>query len=78
MMRRGTKLTLLVLVLLIGGIVAALVRETARGPSFRAGDYASLEECLRNIPADWLDGSIERTGAETACRHLHTPRPASR
>lgn len=77
-MKPGTKFTLLVLVLVIGGIVAALIREAGRGPSFRAGDYTSLEECLRHIPADWLDGSIERTGAETACRHLHAPRMPSR
>jgi hypothetical protein len=77
-MRRGTKVTLLVLVLAVTGIVAALVREAGRGPSFRAGDYDSLAECLRHIPADWLEGSIERTGAETACRHLHAPPLAPR
>lgn len=73
-MKRATKVTLLVLVLAIGGIVAALVRETSAGPSFRAADFTSLEECLRQIPESWLEGSIERTGAETACRHhMETP-----
>lgn len=75
-MKMVTKLTLLVLLLAIGGIILSLVRETSAGPSFRAADYGSLEECLRNIPADWLDGSVERIGAETACRHLHAPRQA--
>lgn len=77
-MKMVTKLSLLVLFLAIGGILVALVRETSEGPSFRAAEYTSLEECLRHIPAAWLDGSIERTGAETACRHLHAPGRAPR
>lgn len=72
-MKRATKLTLLVLVLTAFGIVAALMREASENPSFRAADYENLTECLRNIPEEWLDGSVERTGAETACRHLHSP-----
>jgi hypothetical protein len=71
-MKRATKLTLLVLALVTIGIMAALMREAAENPAFRAADYESLGECLRNIPAEWLDGSIERTGAETACRHVHS------
>lgn len=77
-MKKVTKLSLLVLLLAIGGTMLALVRETSEGPSFRAADYTSLEECLRNIPAAWLDGSVERTGAETACRHIHAPPRAPR
>ncbi len=72
-MKRATKLTLLVLALATIGIMAALMREAAENPVFRAADYESLGECLQNIPAEWLDGSIERTGAETACRHIHAP-----
>jgi hypothetical protein len=72
-MKRATKLTLLVLALVTVGIMAALLREASENPVFRAADHATLEECLRSIPAEWLDGSIERTGAETACRHLHAP-----
>lgn len=74
-MKRATKLTLLVLALATIGIMAALLRETTTNPTFRAADHGSLAECLQQIPSDWLDGSIERTGAETACRHVHAPRP---
>lgn len=77
-MKMVTKLTLLVLLLVIGGITLSLVRETSSGPSFRAADYGSLEECLRNIPETWLEGSVERTGAETACRYQHAPRQMPR
>lgn len=70
-MKMATKITLLVLVLIVGGIVFSLVRETSAGPSFRPGDYETLEECLGAIPAAWLEGSVEQIGAETACRHLH-------
>jgi len=75
-MKTITNLTILVLLLAVGGITYALVRETAAGPSFRAADYGSFEECLRNIPAAWVEGSVERVGAETACRHEHAPRRA--
>lgn len=72
MMKRATKLTLLALVLTTVIILVALVKEAGENPTFRASDHDSLEECLRNIPTEWLDGSIERTGAETACMHLHS------
>lgn len=78
-MKRITKLTLLVLALAAAGIMAALMREATENPTFRAADHASLQECLRNIPAEWLDGSLERTGAETACGYVHAPAaPAQR
>ena len=52
-------------------IVAALLVEAAAGPTFRAADHATYEACVRNIPSEWAPGSIQRTGAEDACRHVH-------
>lgn len=77
-MKKITKLSLLVLFLAVCGIMVALVRETSDGPNFRASEYDSYEECIRNIPSTWLEGSVEQMGAETACRHLHMPRPSTR
>lgn len=77
MAKSGTKLTVAVLVLLVVGIVGALIVEASRNPSFRAEEYDSLEACLAAIPAEWESGSVERTGAETACRHIHAPGAAA-
>jgi len=77
-MKRSTLITLAVLLVVAGAIVVALVREASSGPSFRAADYGSLEECLRAIPSEWVEGSIERSGAETACRYTHAPAAPAR
>ena len=53
------------------GIIAALLVEAAAGPTFRAEDHASYEECVRNIPSEWSRGSLQRTGAEDACGYVH-------
>lgn len=66
-------MTLLALLPVTLGIVVALIRETASGPSFPAADYGSLDECLQGIPAEWLGGTIQRSGAETACRYAYAP-----
>ena len=72
-MKPMTKVTLLILALVAAGIMAALMREATENPTFRPADYASLQECLRNIPTEWLEGSLERTGAETSCGYVHAP-----
>ena len=70
-MHRGAWVTALVLGLIVVGITAALLIEASRGPSFRAEDHDSLQECLANIPAEWAPGSMNRDGAEQACRYVH-------
>ncbi|MEJ2503084.1 MAG: hypothetical protein P8177_07150 [Gemmatimonadota bacterium] len=70
-MQRSTVITAITLGLILVGIVAALFLEAARGPTFRAEDYASYRECLRNIPAEWGVGSLQRSGAEEACLFVH-------
>lgn len=73
-MQRGAWVTALVLGLIVIGITVALLIEASRGPSFRAEDYESLQECLANIPAEWAPGSMNRDGAEQACRFVHDGR----
>ncbi len=73
-MNRLTWITAAVLALIIGAIVVALFLEASAGPSFRAEDYSSHQECLRNIPAEWGPGSIQRSGAEEACMYVHQRR----
>jgi hypothetical protein len=63
----------LVLGLLVLGILGLVWREGFGGPTFRAQDHGSYEECLRNIPGEWLPGMLERTRAETACLYAHSP-----
>ena len=70
-MNRSTWITALVLGLTIIGITVALLIETNRGPSFRAEDYDSYQECVANIPAQWAPGSLQRDGAEEACMYVH-------
>lgn len=70
-MNRSAWITALVLGLTIIGITVALLIETNRGPSFRAEDYDSLQECIASIPAEWAPGSMHRDGAEEACRYVH-------
>lgn len=70
-MNRSTWITALVLGLTIIGITVALLIETNQGPSFRAEDYESLEECMANIPAEWGPDTMQRDGAEESCRYVH-------
>lgn len=70
-MNRGTLITALVLGLTLIGITVALLMEANRGPTFRAEDYGSLQECLANIPVEWAPGSLQREGAADACRYVH-------
>ena len=72
-MKRSSWITVLVLVAIIGAIVWALFRQAASGPTFRAEDYASYAECLAGIPAEWGPATLERSGAEDACRYVHRP-----
>ena len=70
-MNRGALITVVVLGLVVVGITVALLMETNRGPTFRAEDYDTLQECLANIPVEWAPGSMQRAGAATACRYVH-------
>lgn len=63
----------------VGGILALFLlvaiimvfREAFRGPTFRAEDHASFADCVAAIPREWGQGSMERSGAETACMYVH-------
>lgn len=70
-MKRSRWITAGILVLLAIGIVVALMVEAASGPTFRAEDHADYRSCLAAIPAEWGPGSLERGGAEDACRYVH-------
>lgn len=67
-------LTPVLLLAILAVLIAALFMEAGGGPTFRAADHDSLPECLAAIPAEWLPGSLERSGAETACHYVHAPR----
>lgn len=70
-MKRSTSITAVILVAIVAVIVIALLVEAGSGPTFRAEDHASYEECVRNIPAEWGPGSMQRSGAEDACHYVH-------
>ena len=70
-MKRSTALTAAVLVGALVAIIIALFMEAAAGPTFRAEDYESVQECMRAIPAEWGPGSLQRDGAEQACMYVH-------
>jgi hypothetical protein len=71
---RGGWITAVVLALVVAAILVALFMETASGPSFRAEDYASYEECMAGIPSEWGPGSLQRSGAEDSCLYVHRRR----
>jgi hypothetical protein len=73
-MSRRSLYTFIILVIVVIGIVALLFREATRGPTFRADDYGTLQECVANIPIEWARGSLEYTGAEAACQYAHQRR----
>jgi hypothetical protein len=73
-MTRRSWYTLIILAVMVVGIVALLLREAASGPTFRADDHATLQECIANIPVAWPRGSLEYTGAEAACQFAHQRR----
>jgi hypothetical protein len=68
-MKPITLITIITLSLALVAIVVLVTREALQGPTFRAADHATLQECMRNIPAEWRLGSLERTRAEAACHH---------
>lgn len=70
-MSKTNWITAAVLVVVLAIIVVALLAQAASGPSFRAGDYDTYEECLQNIPQAWGPGTLERGGAEDACYYVH-------
>jgi len=67
----GTKFTLAFLALTVVIILGALIRQASQGPTFRAADHADMNECVQNIPSEWLPGSLEYDGAETSCYFVH-------
>lgn len=73
-MKKGSRVTVLVLAVIVIGLIALLMREAMSGPVFRAADYASYEDCIANIPQEWAPGSLEQTGAEAACGYEHRGR----
>lgn len=70
-MNRGTLATAVVLGLMLIAVTVALLLEANQGPTFRPGDYDTLQECLANIPAEWAPGSMQRDGAVDACGYVH-------
>jgi hypothetical protein len=64
-------LTAAVLAAALAIILLALWAETGSGPSFRAEDYDSYQECMRSIPDEWGPGTLARSGAEDACHYAH-------
>jgi hypothetical protein len=76
-MKRSSWITGILLAAVVVVIIAALLAQAASGPTFRAEDHATYEECMAAIPGAWPPGSLERTGAEDACRYVHR-QPAGR
>ena len=68
---RMRRITAAILALAVIAIIAALFMEATSGATFRPGDYATYQECISGIPAEWGAGSLERTGAEDACHYVH-------
>ena len=72
-MKRSSWITLGAVAAIVVVIVVALLRHAASGPTFRAEDYDTFPDCMAGIPAEWPAGSLERSGAENACRYVHLP-----
>lgn len=70
--KHGNKLVVTFLILVIVGVLATVRREAAHNPTFDPGAYATLEDCLRNIPEEWSEGSLDHTRAEAGCRYVQT------
>ena len=66
-MTRTTRISAIILITVIVGVVIALMWQTTRGPSFRPDDYDTLADCVANIPEAWMRGSTERSSAEASC-----------
>jgi hypothetical protein len=73
-MKRSSMITLVVLVGSLVLVAVLVTRYGMGGPTFRASEYATLQECMANIPREWGLGSLERTRAEQAC-HYEAQRP---
>jgi hypothetical protein len=68
-MKPVTRITIIVLGAAFIAVTVLVMREALGGTTFRAGDYDTYDECIANIPREWLPGSLERSGAETACHY---------
>jgi hypothetical protein len=72
--KKRTLMTLVLMAVTVVGLFVLLVREAARGPTFRAEGWASFDECIANIPSEWRRGSVEYMQAEAACGFAHSRR----
>lgn len=70
-MKKGSRITVIVLAVIVIVLLAMLMNEATSGPVFRAADHDSFEDCVANIPSEWLPGSLDYDGAETSCRYVH-------
>ena len=70
-MTRSRWITGGILLVVAIAIVVALMMEATSNPTFRAEDHADHSACIAAIPPEWGPGSLERTGAEDACRYVH-------
>ena len=70
-MKRQTLITAAVLGAAFVLILIFVARYALQGPTFSAEAWPSYEECVRNIPAEWQPGSVERDGAAAACGYVH-------
>jgi hypothetical protein len=70
-LKRRTWITLGVLAAVVVALIGMLMAEAARGPSFRAEDWADFHDCVANIPAEWQRGSLEFIQSEAACGYVH-------
>jgi hypothetical protein len=68
-MRKSTKVSLGVLAVAAIMIAMFVTMEAMGGPTFRASEHPTLQECMSNIPSEWRPGSLERTRAEAACHY---------
>jgi hypothetical protein len=67
--KKSSRISLAVLTAALVFVAVLVVREGLSGVTFRAGDYDSIQECLANIPREWLPGSMEHTRSEQACHY---------
>jgi hypothetical protein len=73
-MKHIGRLTWITLGTVLVVVLAVVMREAMSGPVFRAADYDSVQECIANIPREWLPGSLDHSGAESACHYVHQRR----
>jgi hypothetical protein len=68
-MKQSSKFTAIFLIALLVAIGIVTMRYALSGPTFRAADHATYDECIASVPREWRPGSLERTRAEAACHY---------